>query len=85
MNARRLDFIWIVLLLATAFTWWLGESGAAGRTAVLTMLGVAGLKGVLVIRDFMDLRHVKVLWQAIVTGWLALVLALVMLAYWKGY
>jgi len=38
----------------------------------------------LIIRDFMALRGVKFFWPAMVIGWLLLVLAIIMAAYWKG-
>lgn len=79
-----LDAIWLLLIAGTGYTWWLGESGHVGRGAVMAMLGVAGLKGWLVIRDFMALRGVAPLWQGVVTGWLLVVLAANMILYWKA-
>lgn len=83
-SARLLDGVWLVLLAGTAYTWWLGESGQAGALAVMTMLGVAALKGLLVIREFMALRDVSWLWQGAVSGWLILVLTVNLAVYWKG-
>lgn len=84
MNTRLLDFILVVLIVGTGFTWWLGETGHAGSAAVLAILAIAGVKGVLIIREFMALRGVKFFWPAMVIGWLLLVLAIIMAAYWKG-
>lgn len=84
MNARRLDSIWIILLLATATTWYVGESGAAGPAAVALILGLAMVKGWLVIREFMALRRAAFVWRLAVVGWLALVLALIAFTYWKA-
>jgi hypothetical protein len=84
MNARRLDIIWVVLVVGTLLTWWMGESGSAGPAAVLGILAIAAVKGVLIIRDFMALRGVKFFWPAMVIGWLLLVLTIIMAAYWKG-
>ena len=78
---------WIVLLVATAITWWLGERGTAGKagsTAVFTMLGLAFIKGRLVIHDFMELRHAPTMWKILLLGWLAFVLGMIVLAYWMG-
>ena len=80
----HLDVVWALLLAGTAYTWWLGESGHAGTATVMAILAIAGVKGALVIREFMALRGVKLLWQAAVFGWLMLVLAVNMAAYWKG-
>ena len=75
---------WLVLLMATGITWWLGESGTAtqsGTLAVTVMLGLAFIKGALVILDFMELRHAPTLWKLIMIGWLTVVLGLIALAY----
>ena len=78
---------WIILLIATAVTYWLGESGTAGKTgtiAVFAMLGLAFVKGRLVIYDFMELRHAPMMWKIFLVGWLSFVLGMIMLAYWIG-
>ena len=78
---------WLVLLAATAVTYWLGESGAAGQAAsgaVWVMLGLALVKGLLVIFDFMELRHAPLKWQAALVGWLVFVLGMILLAYRIG-
>lgn len=84
MTNWRMDAVWLLLLLGTAATWWAGESGRAGAGAMLTILAVAGGKGVLVIREFMALRGVRLWWQAVVIGWLLVVLLANVAAYWKG-
>lgn len=84
MEARRLDSYWLALMVGTALTWWMGESGSAGPAAVLAVLAIAAVKGVWIIREFMGLRGVRFFWQAAVIGWLLLVLALIAAAYWKG-
>jgi hypothetical protein len=84
MNAGRLDFFWLALVAGTAITWGLGESGAAGRAAVLGILAIAAVKGIWIIREFMALRRIKVLWPALVIGWLLVVLAIIAATYWKG-
>jgi caa(3)-type oxidase subunit IV len=81
-STRTLDFVWLVLLLATGATWFLGESGSAGPVAVVVMLAIALVKGWLVIREFMALRWVKLFWRMIVVGWLAVVLILIAFTYW---
>lgn len=81
---RIIDSVWGMLLLGTGLTWWLGESGHAGRATMMVMLAIAGIKGFLVIREFMALRGVRLLWQCVVIGWLVVVLAANVAAYWKG-
>ena len=73
---------WVVLLIATCATWYLGEVGAAGTMAIVTMLIIAFIKGRLVVLDFMELRQAPVMWRLILEGWLILVSSLILLAYW---
>jgi hypothetical protein len=73
---------WLVLLVATGATWWLGEVGAAGIGAILAMLAIATIKGRLVILDFMELRGAPLMWRLLLEGWLILVGGLILLAYW---
>lgn len=85
--ARRSTLTWVVLLVATAITYWLGESGTAGEIgslAVYTMFGLAFIKGRLVVYDFMELRHAPMLWKLLLLGWLGFVLGMILLAYWIG-
>jgi hypothetical protein len=73
---------WLILLVATGATWWLGEVGAAGTGAILAMLAIAFIKGRLVILDFMELRGAPLMWRLLLEGWLILVGGLILLAYW---
>ena len=73
---------WVVLMIATGITWYLGEVGAAGTAAIVAMLAIAFVKGRLVILDFMELRHAPRLWRILLEGWMLLVGGLILLAYW---
>lgn len=73
---------WVVLMIATAITWYLGEVGAAGTGAIVGMLLIAFIKGRLVILDFMELREAPKLWRFLLEGWMLLVGSLILLAYW---
>ena len=73
---------WLVLVIATGITWYLGEVGAAGTGAIVAMLVIAFVKGRLVILDFMELRSAPLLWRTLLEGWLILVSSLILLAYW---
>ena len=72
---------WLVLLVGTGATWWLGEVGAAGTGAILAMLAIAFIKGRLVILDFMELRGAPLMWRLLLGGWLIVVGSLILLAY----
>jgi hypothetical protein len=73
---------WLVLIVATGITWYLGEVGAAGTGAIVAMLVIAFIKGRLVILDFMELRGAPRLWRTLLEGWLIVVGSLILLAYW---
>ncbi len=73
---------WVVLMIATAMTWYLGEVGAAGTGAIVGMLLIAFVKGRLVILDFMELRQAPRMWRLLLEGWMLLVGSLILLAYW---
>ena len=73
---------WLVLIIATGMTWYLGEVGAAGTAAIVAMLAIAFVKGRLVILDFMELRSAPLIWRVLLEGWLLLVSSLILLAYW---
>lgn len=73
---------WLVLMIATAITWYLGEVGAAGTGAIVGMLLIAFVKGRLVILDFMELRNAPRMWRLLLEGWMLLVGSLILLAYW---
>ncbi|MCE1251467.1 MAG: cytochrome C oxidase subunit IV family protein [Comamonadaceae bacterium] len=88
MTARRINTIWVLLLLATALTWWLGESGNAVRAEFVSaaiVLGLAAFKGYLIAMDYMELRHAPRLWRGLVLGWLLVVaLALIGVSFWHS-
>lgn len=73
---------WLVVLVATGATWWLGEVGATGIGAILAMLAIAFVKGRLVILDFMELQDAPLMWRLLLEGWLIVVSGLILLAYW---
>ena len=87
MKVKGLDIVWLLLLAATAFTWWLGHSGALvpPRLAMMALVfGLAWLKGLGVILEFMELRHAPAAWRWGVLGWLWLVMLGIVWAYLKG-
>lgn len=73
---------WLVLMIATAITWYLGEVRAAGTGAIVGILLIAFVKGRLVILDFMELRQAPRMWRLLLEGWMLLVGSLILLAYW---
>ena len=86
LNTRQLNFVWVVLMLATLATFAIGEIGErigiAGPLAMAALLAISIIKGRLVMLDFMGLRGVKFFWRGLMIGWLLLVSALIAIAYW---
>ena len=63
----------------------MGEGGYFGHGAlapVLLVLGFSGIKGLLVILEYLEMRKAPALWRWLLVGWLVLVLSLIVLAYW---
>ena len=73
---------WLILMIATGITWYLGEVRAARTLALVAMLLIAFVKGRLVILVFMELRDAPRLWRVLLEGWLILVSSLILPAYW---
>ena len=73
---------WLILMIATGMTWYLGEVGAAGTWAIVALLVIAFVKGRLVILDFMELRSAPLMWRVLLEGWLIFVSSLILIAYW---
>ena len=65
--------IWLLMMLLTLTTYFIGELGYYGMAPVLFLLLTAMIKGGLIIRDFMELKGVSLLWRAIMYGWLSVV------------
>ena len=62
--------LYLVLLALTLSSYLLGELVKSGLWAMLYLLFTAVIKGSLIIRDFMGLNSVSLLWRVIMYGWL---------------
>ena len=86
-ETRWLNAAWVLLLAATAITYVLGEMGLVSQAGGWFLAGLGVLtvvKGVVVIQVVLEMRHAPALWRWLLLGWLALVIALVALAYLLG-
>ena len=86
-ETRWLNAAWVLLLAATAITYVLGEMGLVSQAGGWFLAGLGVLtvvKGVVVIQGCLEMRHAPALWRWLLLGWLALVMALVALAYLLG-
>ncbi|MBL8471562.1 MAG: cytochrome C oxidase subunit IV family protein [Rhodocyclaceae bacterium] len=75
------DKSFALLLAATAATFLIGETGAAGGGALAGLLILMFAKGRLVVLDFMGLRAVRGYWRLLLPGWLLLVALLIAIAF----
>ncbi len=62
--------IWLLMLLLTLTTYAIGKLGYSGVAVMLFLLSTAAAKAGFIIRDFMELRGVSLLWRVIMYGWL---------------
>jgi cytochrome c oxidase subunit 4 len=73
--------IWIVMMLLTLSTYAVGKLDCSGVIVVLFLLLTALIKGSFIIRDFMELKDVSLLWRAIMYGWLWTVCLVIAVTY----
>lgn len=81
-----LDRVWLFLLGATLITFAVAETGLAGAglPAVLFIFGLAFGKSALVVLHFMELRRAPWIWRLALFGWLTVVTAGILMAWWSG-
>ncbi|GBG13063.1 ATP synthase subunit a [Novimethylophilus kurashikiensis] len=77
-------FIWLALVGLTITTWRIGETGLAGKGAMLALLVIALIKGQMVANYFMGVRHAYWGWRALVLVYFILVGGLIAAAYLMG-
>ncbi len=79
-NNTNIHTIWLLMVALTILGYAMGKFGFSGLISVLILLLTAVIKGTLIIRDFMELRDVSLLWQIIMYGWLwGITLALILI------
>jgi hypothetical protein len=59
----------------------MGKLGYSGASVMLFLLLTAAIKSVFIIRDFMELRGVSLLWRVIMYGWLLVVCVAIAITY----
>lgn len=73
--------LWIVMLLLTLSTYVMGKLDFSGTAVVFILLLTAAIKATFIIRDFMELRGVSLLWRSIMYGWLWVVCTAIATTY----
>ena len=82
-DARVLFLTWIGLVCLTLGSFWLASSSMAAATATTTaattvgLLGLAAMKGLLIVSVFMEMRHGPLVWAAAMGGFLLAEAALI--------
>lgn len=73
--------VWLALVVLTVVTYGLSFTDATGTAIMLILMVVAFTKGVMIIRDYMGLKGVSLLWKIIMYGWLTIVCLAIVVAY----
>lgn len=83
---NRITQVWLILMLATGASWWLGtvngvDTFASTATASVLLMLVAFFKIRLVINYFMEVRHAPVALRALCETWVVGVCGLIIGMY----
>lgn len=73
--------LWLLMLLLTMITYAMGKFGFSGVFVMLFLLFTATIKSIFIIRDYMELRGVSLLWRVIMFGWLSTVCLSIAITY----
>lgn len=73
--------IWIAMLLLTLSAYVMGKLEYSGTEVMLVLLLTAAIKATFIIRDFMELRGVSLVWRIIMYGWLWVVCIAISITY----
>ncbi len=71
-------------MLLTTWIYFAGESGMGSLSLMLFLFVTTMIKGSLIIREFMALKGVSLLWRVIMYGWLWTVCLLIAVIYGVG-
>ncbi len=77
--------IWVVMMLLTISTYTLGKLNLNGLGIVFFILLTTVIKGFFIIRDFMELKGVSLLWRVIMYGWLWTICLAISMTYIISY
>jgi len=76
--------LWLTMMVLTITTYVLGKLGYSGIAVMSFLLLTAATKATFIIRDFMGLRGVSLLWRVIMYGWLLVVCITIAITYVIG-
>lgn len=69
------------MMLLTLSSYAMGKLGYSGVIVVFVLLSTALIKGIFIIRAFMELKDVSLLWRIIMYGWLWTVCLAIAISY----
>ena len=84
---RKITFVWLVLILATALSWQLGHGFGFGDRytyATVAIIIIAFIKVRLVFLDFMELRYAPLPLRLAFESWTLVVGGTIIGCYWAG-
>jgi hypothetical protein len=73
--------LWLAMLFLTMTTYAMGKLDFSGAAVMSFLLLTAAAKATFIIRDFMELRGVSLLWRVIMYGWLTTVCISIAITY----
>ena len=89
--AKPVSAVWLLLMLATGLSWWLGlDQGAAAdqqgdyRYISSSLIIIAFIKVRIVIRYFMEVRQAPLALKLVCDAWVVLVCGTIIYLYWFG-
>jgi len=80
----NVNTLWVLMIIMTISTYLLGKLGLGGTKVVIFLLLTVLIKSTFIIRDFMELRGVSLLWRGIMYGWLGIATLGIAIAYIAG-
>ena len=81
----RTTAIWLILILASFLTWWLGTNDSRDqlieRAMIAAVVVIAFLRAYLVGMEFMEVRGAPAVLRGLLTGWVGLLAVAVTTLY----
>jgi Prokaryotic Cytochrome C oxidase subunit IV len=81
----RTTAVWLILILASFLTWWLGTNDSrdqlSNRVMIAAVVVIAFLKAYLVGMEFMEVRGAPAVLRGLLTGWVGLLAVAVTTLY----
>ncbi len=88
---KPVSVAWLLLMLATCLSWWLGQdhglsSGHSSDYRIISsgLILIAFIKVRIVIRYFMEVRQAPQALRLVCDGWIILVCGAIIYLYWFG-